>query len=93
MGQIGAQKTMAYDLLSTGTQDVLAIALRLAFAREFLGEEKSFIMLDDPLVDLDPERQAKTSEVIQSFSEDHQVILFTCHPSHAEQLGGTLIDL
>ena len=93
MGQIGAQKTMAYDLLSTGTQDVLAIALRLAFAREFLGEEKSFIMLDDPLVDLDPERQARTSEVIQSFSKDHQVILFTCHPSHAEQLGGTLIDL
>jgi len=85
--------TLGFDLLSTGTQDVLAIALRLAFAREFLGEEESFIMLDDPLVDLDPTRQARTAEVIQSFSEDHQVILFTCHPSHAERLGGKLISL
>jgi exonuclease SbcC len=91
--KVASGETISYDLLSTGTQDVLAIALRLAFAREFLGQEKSFIMLDDPLVDLDPDRQARTAEVIRSFSEDHQVILFTCHPSHAEQLGGTLISI
>jgi len=52
-----------------------------------------FVILDDPLVDLDPVRQQATAAVIKSFSEDKQVIVLTCHPAHADLLGGNLIAL
>ncbi len=49
---------------------------------------QGFLLLDDPLVDLDPERQEATAEGLRRFSSGKQVILFTCHPHHAQLLGG-----
>jgi len=49
--------------------------------------------MDDPLVDLDPDRQSKAAEAIKDFAEDKQLILLTCHPSHAKLLGGHQIEL
>ena len=40
------------------------------------------------MVDMDPERQRAAAGVIQGFSRDNEVILFTCRPNHAEMLGG-----
>ncbi|MFC1866543.1 AAA family ATPase [Thermodesulfobacteriota bacterium] len=77
-----------YDKLSKGTQDVLAIALRLALAKKFLEDKEGFVIMDDPLVDLDPERQIKAADVMKDFAIDKQVIIFSCHPSHAKMLGG-----
>ncbi len=48
--------TLPYDLLSAGTRDVLALSLRLAMANHFLMDANGMLMLDDPLVDLDPRR-------------------------------------
>ncbi len=44
------------QLLSVGPRDELALAVRLAMARRFLKEGGGFLLLDDPLVDLDPRR-------------------------------------
>ena len=82
-----------YELLSAGTKDVLSLALRLSMAKHFLKEARGFLIMDDPLVDMDPERQQKSGEVIQKFAENKQVIIFTCHPKHAEILGGNHILL
>lgn len=79
------------ELLSTGTMDVLALSLRLTMAEYFLQNFEGFMIMDDPLVNLDPDRQKLASEVISSFAGEHQLLLFTCHPSHAELLGGNLI--
>jgi exonuclease SbcC len=84
---------MPYDYLSTGTKDILGIALRIAITKQFLGQKEGFVILDDPLVDLDPVRQQATAAVIKGFSEDKQVIVLTCHPAHAELLGGNRIVL
>jgi exonuclease SbcC len=84
---------MPYENLSTGTIDVLGIALRLGITKTFLEEKEGFVIMDDPLVDLDPDRQSKTAEAIKDFAEDKQLILLTCHPSHAELLGGHQIEL
>ena len=84
---------MPYDYLSTGTKDVLGIALRLAITKQFLEEKEGFVIMDDPLVDLDPDRQSTAAEAIKDFAEDKQLILLTCHPSHAELLGGNQIRL
>ena len=85
--------TLPYDLLSTGTRDVLALSLRLAMANHFLMDANGMLMLDDPLVDLDPRRQEKAAEAFRNFAEQKQVIIFTCHPHHAELLGGNRIEL
>ena len=85
--------TLPYDLLSAGTRDVLALSLRLAMANHFLMDANGMLMLDDPLVDLDLRRQEKAAEAFRDFAEQKQVIIFTCHPHHAELLGGNRIEL
>jgi len=84
---------MPYENLSTGTMDVLGIALRLGITKRFLEEKEGFVIMDDPLVDLDPDRQSKVAEAIKDFAEDKQLILLTCSPSHAKLLGGNQIEL
>ena len=84
---------ITYENLSRGTQDVLSIALKLAMVDKYLEDQEGFIIMDDPFVDLDPKRQELTAKVIRDFSKDKQVILFTCHPSHADLLGGNTIHL
>jgi exonuclease SbcC len=55
----------------------------LAMADYFLKEEDGFLVMDDPLVDLDPQRQKLAAGVLSRFAEEKQVVLFTCHPAHA----------
>ncbi len=85
--------TMPYENLSTGTKDVLGIALRLAITKRFLAEKEGFVIMDDPLVDLDPDRQLKAADAIKDFAENTQLILLTCQPTHAQLLGGHQVEL
>ena len=82
-----------YELLSAGTKDVFSLALRLSMAKYFLKEASGFLIMDDPFVDMDPKRQKRAGEIIRKFAEYKQVIIFTCHPTHAEILGGNQIPL
>lgn len=82
-----------YELLSTGTKDVFSLALRLSMAKYFLKEASGFLIMDDPFVDMDPERQQKAGEIIRKFAKDKQVVIFTCHPTHAKILEGNQIHL
>jgi exonuclease SbcC len=79
-------RTLPYELLSGGTRDLFALALRLAMAEVFLGSAEGFLLLDDPLVALDPERQSRAAAVLERFAMGgRQLLLFTCQPSHAER--------
>ncbi|HVP18043.1 MAG TPA: AAA family ATPase [Spirochaetia bacterium] len=86
-------RVLGWDLLSGGTKDMLALALRLAMASFFLKDTDGFLMLDDPLSEMDPERQEAAAAALRSFSEDKQLIVFTCHPTIAGMIGGNLICL
>lgn len=79
--------------LSMGTRAGVGLAVRLSMARYFLGVADGFLILDDPLVDMDPDRQAEAAKVITEFAADRQTILLTCHPAHAKLLGGHLVEL
>jgi DNA repair protein SbcC/Rad50 len=81
------------ELLSVGTRDTLALALRLVMARHFLARTDGFLVMDDPLVDMDPGRQRAAAAVLRTFAADRQLVFFTCHPAAAEMLGGTLVEL
>ncbi len=86
-------RVLGWELLSGGTKDMLALALRLAMASFFLRDSDGFLMLDDPLSEMDPERQKAAAAALRAFAEERQLILFTCHPASAEMLGGNLICL
>lgn len=84
---------MPLDLLSSGTYDSVALALRFALLENILGDIKGFLILDDCLVDLDPWRKEMAVKLIQQFAEKHQVIFTTCSPDTANLLGGNLINM
>ena len=52
-----------------------------------------FLMMDDPLVDIDPVRQKAAAGAIAAFTAGRQLILFTCHPAITELFSGNLIRL
>jgi exonuclease SbcC len=80
-------KVLDYDLLSAGTKDLFALALRLAMAEFILGGREGFLLLDDPLVDLDPERQKRAAATLEDFADKQQLVVFTCQPAHAALFG------
>ena len=80
-------------LLSEGTKVGIGLAIRLAMAGYFLKDRDGFLVMDDPLVDLDPDRQVAAAKVVAEFAKDTQVIVLTCQPTHADMLGGEKIEL
>jgi len=84
---------LTYNLLSFGTKDTFSLALRLTMAEYFLRDKSGFLMLDDPLVDMDPDRQILAAEQINEFAKHKQVIFLTCHPQTAEMLSGNCIKM
>ncbi len=89
----GKEKDLPLELLSAGTRDVLSLAVRLGMAAYSLDGNDGFLVMDDPLVNLDPQRQQAAADCINVFARDKQVIVLTCHPSHARLLGGSQITL
>ena len=84
---------LTYHLLSFGTKDTFSLALRLAMAEYFLQDKSGFLILDDPLVDMDADRQALAAEQINEFAKNKQVIFLTCHPQTAKLLNGKCIKM
>ena len=89
----GDEVKIPFKILSMGTRACLGLAVRLSMARWFLEDRRGFLVLDDPFVDLDPERQQAAAAILHSFAREKQVILFACHPRHAEILGGETVEL
>ncbi len=86
-------KGLPLELLSAGTYAGVALAFRFAFL-EYLYENKSgFVVLDDCLVDLDPDRRKAATEIIRDFARENQVIFTTCDPKIAQLLEGNLIEI
>ena len=85
-------KTLPVELLSTGTARGIALALRLAMAEFLLQQSSGFLVMDDPLVDLDPERKEHAAAIIGSYAHNRQVIITTCDPDTAVRLGGHTIN-
>ena len=84
--------------LSRGTREQLYLALRFGLVREF-GEhaERLPVVVDEVLVNFDPERARLAAESFAELSETNQVLVFTCHPGMAELFaevaGAEVIDV
>jgi len=84
---------MPLNLLSTGTRDGMALALRLAMSEYLLQNRQGFMIMDDPLVNLDPERKKAAAKVLKEFAQKFQLIITTCDPNTAKLLGGNQIKI
>ena len=70
--------------LSRGTEDQLYLALRFGLIREFgTRSEPLPVIVDDILVNFDPERAKRAAEGFAELSKTNQVLVFTCHPETA----------
>ena len=63
--------------LSGGVIDEFYLASRLALAKVIFHDKKPPLILDDPFVNFDQIRLAKTLDFFKKLAEDHQIIIFT----------------
>ncbi|MDW7678491.1 MAG: hypothetical protein SCK57_12595, partial [Bacillota bacterium] len=80
-------------LFSAGTYDTVALSLRFALIDQLFADGFALLVIDDSLVNLDPDRKARTISLIREQAQRHQLIFTTCQPETARQLGGHLIQL
>ena len=71
------------DFLSTGYKDLIYICMRLSLIDSLFEEEKPFIVLDDPFVNLDEEKIENAMKLVKAKAEEYQIIYFVCHESRA----------
>lgn len=69
------------ELLSAGYRNLVELARRMAFIDAMYEEEKPFILLDDPFINLDPPKVEGGMRFLEAIARDHQVLYFTCHDS------------
>jgi uncharacterized protein YhaN len=67
--------------LSRGTAEQLYLCVRLALAGEYAQRSAELpLVIDDCLVNFDPQRQLAMARAIAAYATERQVLLFTCHP-------------
>ena len=82
------------DILSRGTAEQLYLAMRLAFICEYAKHAGPLpLVIDDILVNFDPERAKATIAVLGQIAMTHQVLVFTCHPHVSRWFDETLEEV
>ena len=67
--------------LSRGTTEQLYLALRFGYIRlRAADHERLPVVMDDVLVNFDPQRATEAALAILKLAGEHQVLFFTCHP-------------
>ena len=67
--------------LSRGTREQLFLSLRFGLVRELGRRNETLpVIVDEVLVNFDPERALRAASAFVRLAEDNQVLVFTCHP-------------
>jgi hypothetical protein len=87
-------QTEAIDVLSGGTQEQLALLVRLAFARMLAKDGRHApVLLDDALVFTDDDRIERMFDALHRQAGDLQIIVLSCRQRAFRQLGGHTLRL
>jgi exonuclease SbcC len=91
---VAENKELPFQLLSQGTSGIMGLAVRLSMADYLLENNDGFLVFDDPMVDFDEGRQQNAVSCFEDYAENKQVLIFTCHNSHASQFTrGNIINI
>ncbi len=82
---VSENKELPFQLLSQGTSGIMGLAVRLSMADYLLENNDGFLVFDDPMVDFDEGRQQNAVSCLNEYAQNKQVLVFTCHNSHANQ--------
>jgi uncharacterized protein YhaN len=66
------------DHLSTGAIDQVYFVARIAFLTILSEGKRTILLLDDPFLNFDKERKAKTKQILEDLTRNFQIILLTC---------------
>jgi DNA repair exonuclease SbcCD ATPase subunit len=84
----------AFDTLSGGTQEQIALLVRLAFARLLArGGQAAPVILDDAIVYTDDARIEKIFDALTLQADEMQILVFTCRQKSFRALGGTQLAI
>lgn len=84
----------SFDSLSGGTQEQIALLVRLAFARLLArAGQPAPIILDDAIVYTDDARIEKIFDALTRQADDMQILVFTCRQKSFRALGGTQLSI
>ena len=88
-----AGKRVAADALSGGAYDQLYLSIRVSIAARLLGDEKGFLILDDPFVKADAERLASMMDMLRALSAGGwQILYFSAKEEVLNALAGDVRD-
>ncbi|ASP22097.1 chromosome segregation protein [Antarctobacter heliothermus] len=88
----GREETV--DVLSGGTQEQLALLVRLAFARLLAQDGRAApVILDDALVYTDDDRIERMFDALHRQAADVQIIVLTCRQRAFRDLGGQQLSI
>ena len=78
MREAGQTRTM--ESFSRGWRDAVELCVRLSLTDALYAEgELPFLLLDDPLVNLDDERLGAARALLDKLSQKYQILYFVCH--------------
>lgn len=69
------------EYLSAGVKDLVQISKRFALIDLIFKNERPFIVLDDPFVNLDDKNLEVATNIIKEISKKYQILFLTCHSS------------
>ena len=83
-----------FKVLSDGTQEQIALLVRLAFVRMLarVGSPAP-VILDDGIVFTDDDRIERMFDVLTHQAEDLQIIVFSCRQKAFRDLGGRGLEI
>ena len=79
----GEQKNVKF--YSLGNRDILELCMRLALAKTLFENEAPPIILDDTFSNLDDEKTKKALTLVESLTNEFQIIYLVCHSSRAKK--------
>ena len=84
----------AFDRLSDGTQEQLAILIRLAFAELLLSKGRpATVILDDAMVFSDDDRIERMFDILTLAGEKVQILVLTCRRKLFTKFGAEELNL
>lgn len=69
------------EYLSAGVKDLVQISKRFALIDLIFKNERPFIVLDDPFINLDDKNLEVATNIIKEISKKYQILFLTCHSS------------
>lgn len=77
-------KTRSMESFSRGWRDAVEFCVRLSLAEALYdGEERPFLLLDDPFVNLDDDRLRAARQLLDELAKEYQILYFVCREESA----------